>query len=56
MLPVPNFTPWWGVAHMEFHILPKDVTAQLGLVTCHTMEHGRQDGHPIHVLTGLMIA
>ena len=34
----------WGTHGV--HILPKDVTAQLGLVTYHTMEQCWQDGHP----------
>ena len=34
----------WGTHGV--HILPKDVTAQLGLVTYHTMEQCQQDGHP----------
>ena len=34
----------WGTHGV--HILPKDVTAQLGLVMYHTMEQCQQDGHP----------
>ena len=34
----------WGTHGV--HILPKDVTAQLGPVTYHTMEQCWQDGHP----------